>query len=258
MTTVREILTQLERHMPPELRESWDNIGLLVGRAGQQVERVICALDVTLPVVEEARESGAQLIVAHHPVIFTSVSRVTDETPTGRVVRRLIECDISAICMHTNLDSAQQGVNDQLAARLGLEEVENLGGGESGQLGRVGQLPQQLALGEFVAHVREKLAAHGVRYVDSGRPVRRVAVGGGACGKMMDLALEKGADTFVIGDCSYDIMCAARDKGLNLLDAGHFPTENVVVPALARLIAGQCPGVAAQPSRVHADCIQFG
>ncbi len=257
MTTVQDILTFLEQIAPPSLAESWDNIGLMTGDRSTEVFRVLCALDVTEGVVQEAVDCGAQLIVAHHPLIFTSVHAVTADNTTGRALMTAIRHGISVICMHTNADCAQGGVNDALAAALGLTEIVNMEAGENGMLGRVGDLPEAMSPRAFAAYVKERLHAGGVRFTDAGKPVRRVAVGGGACGKMMDSALSKGADAFVIGDCSYDIMQRAQALGLTLVDAGHFPTENPMVPVFAERIGTQFPEVAAVCSQTHRDCIEF-
>jgi dinuclear metal center YbgI/SA1388 family protein len=221
------------------------------------VQKVVCALDVTETVVQEAIRAGAQLIVAHHPLIFTSIRHITTDDATGRALRAAIGQDIAIICMHTNLDVAEGGVNDALAEALGLLHIENLGAGESGTLGRVGDLPAPMEPARFAAFVKEALRAGGVRFADGGREISRVAVGGGACGKMMDFAIAKGADAFVIGDCSYDLMQRAQSLDLTLVDAGHFPTENPVVPVLARRLHAAFPEVEATVSLVHKDCIQF-
>lgn len=257
MTVVQDILAFLEGFTPPELAESWDNVGLLCGDRTQQVTGVLCALDVTEEVVAEAAEKDAQLIVAHHPAIFTSVSRVTADDATGRILRAAIRNDIALICMHTNADCAQGGVNDALASALFLTGIESMEAGENGMLGRVGNLPREMQPREFALYVKECLRAGGVRFCDSGKPIRRVAVGGGACGKLMDYALAKGADAFVIGDCSYDLMQRAQTIGLTLVDAGHFPTENPVAALFAGQIGAAFPQISCTVSERHKDCIQF-
>lgn len=257
MVQVKDVLHCLEQAAPYALAEHWDNVGLLVGDPEAKVEGVLCALDITETVVEEAAERGCNLIVAHHPVIFTSVSRVTADTVTGRILISMIQKGISGICMHTNMDCASAGVNDLLAASLGLTDVINMEAGEGGNLGRVGNLPKPMTLQDFAKHVKLSLGAGGVRVADGGKMVQRVAVGGGACGKLMDYAVAKGADTFVIGDCSYDLMMKAHDIGLNLLDAGHFPTENPVAHGFRDLIAEQFPELDITVSRLHCDCISF-
>ncbi|WP_087066101.1 Nif3-like dinuclear metal center hexameric protein [Intestinibacillus massiliensis] len=257
MTTVQDILTCLEHFAPYDLAEGWDNCGLMAGDRGQPVTRVLCALDVTEAVIQEAAATGAQLVVAHHPLIFTSVHSVTDDTATGRTLLQAIRRGISIICMHTNADCAPGGVNDALAGALGLQDIENLGAGGNGQLGRVGLLPAVMEIPAFAQYVKDSLHAGGVRYVCGKSAVRRVAVGGGACGKMMDFAIAKGADAFVIGDCSYDLMQRAESLGLTLLDAGHFPTENPVVKAFANVIQTRFHEVECFSSLRHKDCIHF-
>ncbi len=257
MTTVQDILSLLETIAPLELAENWDNVGLLCGNRSQNVSGVICALDVTGEVLEEAARYGVNVVAAHHPVIFTAVDRVTTDNETGRVLQQAILKGISLICMHTNLDCAWGGVNDALASALKLENVINMEAGENNMLGRVGDLPHEFKPEEFAAYVKTRLNAGGVRFCDGGRTIKRVAVGGGACGKLMDSAIGKGADAFVIGDCSYDLMQRAQASGLTLVDAGHFPTENTVVPVLAEKIREAFPELNTRISERHADCIHF-
>lgn len=257
MTTVHDILKALEDFAPVSLAESWDNVGLMTGDGSQPVRRVLCALDVTEAVVAEAAERGAELIVAHHPLIFTSAKFVTEGDATGRTLRRAIRSDISVICMHTNADCAQGGVNDALAAALGLQSVEPMGAGDNGLLGRVGDLTAPMQPAAFAAFVKQALGAGGARYTDGGREISRVAVGGGACGKLMDFALDKGAQAFVIGDCSYDLMQRAQSLGLTLVDAGHFPTEDPIAAVFAERIGAAFPEVKTCVSAVHKDCIRF-
>ncbi len=257
MTNVQDVLTLMESIAPPEFKESWDNVGLLCGDRKQEASGVLCALDVTREVLGEAVQKDANVVVAHHPVIFTSVGCVTEDDETGRILREAVMHGISIICMHTNLDCAWGGVNDALASALGLARVDNMDAGENYMLGRVGVLPQEYSPEEFAAYVKICLNAGGVRFCDGGRPISRVAVGGGACGKLMDAAIAKGAEAFVIGDCSYDLMQRAKSLGLTLVDAGHFPTENPVVPVIAEKISKAFPGLDVYVSEKHSDCIHF-
>lgn len=257
MTTAEEIYQAIEAFAPVSLADSWDNVGFLVGDKTATVTRVICSLDATEDVIDEAIAEGAELIVAHHPLIFTSLSKVVEDDITGRAVRKAIRHDIAIICMHTNADCADGGVNDALAARLGLSEVQCLGASENGLLGRVGNLEQEMDVQEFAAFVRDRLNAGGVRFCVGRNPIRRVAVGGGACGKFMDFAIKERAQAFVIGDCSYDLMQRAEALGLTLVDAGHFPTETPIAEVFAEKITAQFPQVQAISSKNHRDCIHF-
>ena len=193
--TVQQVFEELRRLAPVELACSWDNVGLLVD-AGRPVTRIATALDITPAVVEEAAGRGCELIVAHHPVIFHPLKTLS----AGDVPARLLAAGISGICMHTNLDAAEGGVNDALARALGLEQVGPVS--EDG-IGRTGVISGAPSAEVFAAQVKKLLGANGVRFVDGGRPVRKVAVGGGACGDMGPLASACGCDTFVTSDVKY-------------------------------------------------------
>lgn len=238
MATVRAVYEYLNGLAPFHLQMSFDNAGFLVGYHEQLVTRILVSLDITEEVAFEAAELGAELIVSHHPVIFHPAKSITDATPTGRKLLALIENHISAICAHTNLDAVAGGVNDALAQRLGLTCVEQLHSdgidpaGVPYGIGRVGVIAAEQTVTDFSAFVKAALHSHGVRYVDGGKAVRRVAVGGGSCCDRMEDARLLGCDTFVTADAKYDDFLEAKALGLNLIDAGHFPTEQVVCPVL--------------------------
>lgn len=258
MASLRDIETAIFELAPRELAMEWDNVGLLVGHPDREVARVLAALDVTERVAEEAIENGANLIVSHHPVMncaWHPVQTVRDDDPQGRLLLGLIEAGVGVICMHTNLDAAEGGVNDALAARLGLTSVEKLEGGDG--ILREGTVAEQTCA-SFAASVKNALGAGSVRFTDSGRPVRQVAVGGGACGGYFRAAAQAGCDALVTADVKYDQFLDAKALGLMLLDAGHFPTENVVCPVLAEYLRKRFPGVEVLESRRHRevfDCL---
>lgn len=263
MAAVKEIYQLIDNFAPFETQMDFDNAGFLVGRGDSTVERVLVALDITKVVVEEAVRRGCQLIVSHHPVIFGGVKSVTDETVTGRVLLALAENGLSAICAHTNLDAAEGGVNDCLAQRLGLTDtvlLEQDGTDRRGRaygIGRIGQAHKAGMSGaEYAAYVKEKLGARSVRFEDAGIPVSRVAVGGGSCGSMLEQVRAAGCDTFVTADVKYDVFLSARAMGINLIDAGHYATENVVCPALVKLIAQAFPQVEVLLSADHREVYQ--
>lgn len=260
MAVVRDFVGFIDQIAPFDTQEGFDNAGFLVGRGDRPVERVLVALDVTEEVVSEAADWGAQLIVAHHPVIFQPARSVTDESPAGRVLLALTENRIAAICAHTNLDAAQAGVNDCLARALELTDIGQLrqagvdAQGRPYGVGRTGTAHRPgLSAAEYAAFVKEKLGSASVRFVDGGRPVEKVAVGGGACGSMMEDALARGCDTFVTADLKYNNFLDAHALRLNLMDAGHFPTENVVCQPLAARLAEAFPQVEARVSQVHRE-----
>ena len=254
MATVKAIYEFINSVAPFDIQEDFDNAGFLVGRKKQEVTRILVALDITREVAEEAARLGAELIVAHHPVIFNPVKSVTDETLTGRVLLALAEQKIAAICAHTNLDAAQGGVNDRLAAALELASPVPF---EGEHIGRMGQAHRRgLPVREYAAFVKDRLNAAGVRFVDGGRPVEQVAVGGGSCGSMLHEAVESGCDTFVTADVKYDVFLEAKALGLNLLDAGHYATEQVVCPALVDFLQKEFPAVQVRLSEVHREAYE--
>lgn len=262
VTTVGMVYEFLQEKAPFELQEGFDNAGFLVGREDAAVSKILVALDITEQVAQEAAEQGAQLIVAHHPVIFGGVKSVTDQTVTGRILLALAENRIAAICAHTNLDAVEGGVNDALALRLGLTDIgqlKQMGEDEQGRpygIGRIGRVPEQ-PLYDFAMAVKRLLGANGIRLVDGGKPVHMVAVGGGACAEFIDEALAQGCDTFVTSDVKYHQFLEARALGVNLVDAGHFPTEDVVCPVLRNWLSKQFPHVSVSISKRHAEVFSY-
>ena len=238
MKTVNEILDFLWTVAPEEGKEPWDNVGHLVGRGAAPVRKVLVALDITLPVIQEAIEREAQLIVSHHPLIWDTHKHVTDRVFQQDKVLTWAEKRMAAICMHTNLDEAADGVDDTLAETLGLRPLDHLA---EGTIGHISQLDAPMALADFLPMVKEKLRANGLRYCDGGRPVYRVATGCGSCGEYLEDAVKAGCDTFITGDVKYSVFIDAKGQGINLIDAGHYPTENPIVPKLAKKLQAQFP-----------------
>ena len=263
MATVADILTYIQSLAPTYMKMDWDNVGLLCGRKEKQVTKILVALDPFRNVIEEAIAEKADLIVTHHPLIFPDpLTAVNEDTEAGRCVLTLLENGIAAINAHTNLDQAPGGINDVLAQTLGLGEIEVIHpegvDAENRPYGllRCGTVPQQ-ALADFLAHVKAVLNCGGLRYVDSGRPVRKVAVGGGSCAGDMWEALEAGCDTFVTADVKYNQFRTAFENGLNLIDAGHFHTENPAMPVLAAQLQAAFPEIPVKFSEKHRDCMKF-
>ena len=262
MTTVGDILSYLETLAPRSMKMDWDNVGLLCGGKSRPVTKVLVALDPFEGVCEEAAQWGAELILTHHPLIFSPLKSVTDETSIGRAVQLLCANSISAINAHTNLDCAPGGVNDCLAETLGLSEIQVIAPSGVDELGRPWGLLRQgtveaQPLSDFLPKVKSALNCEGLRYVNGGKPVHRVAVGGGACASELLDAVNAGCDTFVTADVKYNQFWDAKDLGLNLIDAGHFPTENPVTALLAEKIAAQFPEVTVKISETHRDCMKF-
>lgn len=347
--TIQQILDALEELAPCQTCEPWDNVGLLVGDPSASASRVLVALDMTDEVIEEAVEKEAQLIVSHHPLWMKPLASLRADTMAGRRVQTLIRAGIGAVCMHTNLDVAPGGVNDMLAAALGLQDVRPLqraldGGwrkirvfvpaeyaervasamfeagaghiaaydqcsfqyegqsafrplpgakpfvGAIGQrtvgtevcvetvtpaalmeqvrgamlsahpyevpaydifddygipsalaLGRIGHLSEGMSLTDFVSYVSRSLNCKGVRSCGQRSLIRTVAVAGGSCAELAELAFHKGADVLVTADIKYHQFLDAGQQGWCLVDAGHFATEQVVCSRLKEYLSKRFP-----------------
>ena len=251
MTTAHDIERSLYDWAPRELAMPWDNVGLLVGDPAQEVRRVLVALDITQGVAEEAVSLGAQMIVSHHPVMncaWHEVQTLRADDAQGRLLRYLVRHGLAACCMHTNLDAAEGGVNDVLAQKLGLEGLTPL---TEEKIGRIGTLKCEMPLVEFTRFVIESLRCNGLRYTDCGKPVHRVAVGGGACGDYIPQAIAAGCDTFVTSDLRYHDFLDTTE--LHLIDAGHFPTEDVICEPLVTYLQRAFPTAIVMKTAAH-DC----
>lgn len=250
---VQQVLEILEQIAPPELACSWDNVGLLVD-AGRPVTSIMTALDITADVVRDAAESGCELIVSHHPVIFDPLRRVTAED----VPAMLLQNGISAICMHTNLDAAAGGVNEVLADIFGMQDPEPFAGG----CGRVGSI-EPITVPQLARKAQQELAARcnapdagpavQVKFADTGKPVQRLAVISGAGGSLFEEALAMGADCLLTGEANHHHACDAKRLGLSLIAAGHYATEFPVTAAVAEKLRAALPGVEVLVSTVNKD-----
>jgi len=249
LATVREIYTFLDSIAPFSIQMDFDNAGFLVGDANVQISRVLCALDITEAVIEEAVAKQANLIVTHHPVIMNPLKTVTGDSRTGALVMKLIQSGIAVISAHTNLDAVEGGVNDVLAQLLGVEnaviflnESPDPAGRLSG-IGRIGRrsgaVPANFSV--FSAFVKEQLKVDALRCYDAGKPVERIAVLGGSGGDYVEAAFQRGCDTYVTSDVKHHHYLDALGFGINLIDAGHFKTEDVIIPALVRQLAAAFP-----------------
>lgn len=226
--TVRQILALLELLAPIEDAEEWDNVGLLCGNPDASVERVLCALDLTPGVLEEALREGAQMIVTHHPILFRPRKNLCEQDPEGKLLCDLVRSGIAMAAMHTNYDNAHPGVNDALAECLGLKDVRPLENGMC--LGHCGAI----SLADFARQVEKTLGGPVRVYGDAHREVRCVAVLGGAGEDFASVALEGGADVYVTGEIAYHKALTAVDMGLCVLEAGHAATEKPAISQLAR------------------------
>lgn len=263
MTNI-EIYHILDQFAPFDTQMSFDNSGFLVGEEDGEVTKMLLSLDVTLPVVEEAISQGCELILSHHPIIFNPLKKVTNQAVTGKILLKLIQNNIAVISAHTNLDQSQDGVNHHFAKQLQLQNPTLLAQEGIDSQGRPYGLgfyglahAEGLSATQYADFVQQKLGAKGVRFTDVGVPVRKVAVGGGSCGSMLPLVAQTNCDTFVTGDIKYDLFLEAKELGINLLDAGHFATENLVLPPLAEKLQKTAPKLTILLSQTHKEVYSY-
>ena len=241
MTTVQQIYEEMQRIAPLALAESWDNPGLLVD-CGGEVSRGLVTLDITPEVVEEAARKGCGLIVSHHPVIFSPLKKLSGQD----VAFQLVKSGISAICMHTNLDAAEGGVNEVLAGIFGMREMEAFAEG----CGRVGSI-EPVTVPELAKKAQKELASRcnqpfngpavQVKFADTGKTVRRLAVISGAGGSLFEDAVARGADCLLTGEANHHHAIDAKRLGLSLIAAGHYATEFPVTAAVAEKLRTAFP-----------------
>lgn len=254
MTTVNDIFENLNELAPVSLKMDFDNVGLLVGNGKNTVKKCLIALDITNEVIDEAISVGAELIVSHHPIIFEAQKTVLEDDIVGGKLVKLIRNGISAVCMHTNLDIAQGGVNDALMAVLGCKAEEAL---DYDGCGRTGEYATPIEFEVFLNMCKESLNTKGLRYYYAGSPVKKIAVMGGSGGGCVALAKEKGCDTYVTADVKYNQFLDAKELGINLIDADHFCTENVIVPVLYERLSCAFSDVEFKISKVHHQTVCF-
>lgn len=254
MTLINDVYSYLCELAPLENQMSFDNAGFQLGHGSNEVHRALLALDVTDAVVREAGELGAELIISHHPLIFTPVKNITDCDAEHRRLLELAEKNIAVISMHTNLDIAEGGVNDVLIGALGAEPECVL---DADGCGRVGTLPEEKDMESFLNECKAALRVKGLRYYSAGRTVHRLAVMGGSGGDCVDDAYAKDCDTYVTADIKYHQFLHAAELGINLIDADHFCTEDPVMYSLRDKLSAQFPETEFTVSAVHHQIIDF-
>lgn len=231
--TVKELYGILDKKIPPSLSCEWDNDGLMCCPDGARVvKRILITLDVTDGAVDRAISGDFDMIISHHPFFFKGLKSVRDDLPLSAAAIKLICEGVSVASFHTRLDAVEGGVNDTLAALLGLENTLPFGN-EGEEIGRIGDL-DGITLTELCDRVKAVTGAPFVLCADGGRSPLRVAVLGGEGGDDTEAARRAGADTFISGRLGYHNMTDAAGRGMSLIEAGHFYTEFPVCRTLER------------------------
>ena len=257
-----ELTMFLERIAPLHLQEAYDNAGLITGNPDQEITGVICALDATEAIVDEAIERKCNVIVAHHPIVFSGLKRFTGSDYVQRTIIKAIKADVAIYAIHTNLDNVMgNGVNQRIAQRLGLENCAILApkSPETPEIGSglIGDLPETFSLSDFLAHVKRTMGLTSFKYTHGvDRPLAKIALCGGAGRFLLDHAIAAGADAFITSDIKYHEFFDAENH-LVLLDIGHYESERYTIELLQELISEKFSTFAAHSTGVNTNPVLY-
>ncbi len=241
---IKEVVTTLESFAPLPLQESYDNAGLQVGLTATEVSGVLLCLDVTEKVIDEAVVKGCNLIVAHHPLLFRGLKQIGDATQPERCVTKALKKDIAIYAMHTNLDNAEGGVNYEIAYRLGMEDVRFLlPNAQGGGSGVIGALPVEMNARTFLQSVKKEFGVECLMHNELlRRPIRTVALCGGAGDFLLQEAVNQQADAFLTGEMHYHTYMG-MEQTIQIAVAGHYQTEQYTKDLIAKTLREQCEGL---------------
>lgn len=236
-----EVIGLIEKRMPLSWSEEWDNSGLIAGDPCSEIRKVGLALDVSEDTVSKAIASGCELLLSHHPIIFRPIKNIIADTPASKSLMLAIKNNISLYAAHTNWDSSPEGVNFSLAELLGLDDIGPLAqaSAEDGSwgMGATGDFLMPLSLGNVMKLIKERWSLSScIGYGSTSEMIKRIAIGGGACGEMWPDALVKDASVFVTADMSYHNRQDALNCGLKLIDVDHGEMERASLPRLKSII----------------------
>ena len=234
---VKSIIERIEAFAPLCLSSEWDNPGFLCGDKTKDSKRVLLALDVNLNTIGEAIENKCDMIISHHPMFFKGLKSIDFSTPEGKAVELLIKNDICVFSAHTNMDAAENGINQKLAELFKLSDIKILEPiDEKTGIGRLGTLPQEMTAEDFSKLVKEKLDTPFVR-VSGEKNIKKLAICSGSGAEYFCLAKENGCDALLTADVKYHNAIEAKENGICLIDAGHFPTEKIVCDIFKEILA---------------------
>ncbi|QDU00100.1 Nif3-like dinuclear metal center hexameric protein [Gimesia aquarii] len=267
MSSIDEIKDFLVSLAPPDLAENWDNVGLLTGDPAQNVDQVLTCLTLTPDVAEEAISEGVDLIITHHPILFRPVQQITSMSVEGKLLLDLIQAKISVYSPHTSYDSAERGINWQLAKLLGLEEIgilrpvnspaEQAEKEESGA-GRFGSLPAELTLAQLNQLIKQALRISSLQFVgDPDLRVKRMGIACGAAAEFLNDAHRHDCQVLLTGEARFHACLEARSLGMGLILPGHYATERPAMEKMAELLQIQFPKLKVWASQNETDPLQW-
>ena len=258
MNLVSEIYTYIDSFAPFSTQEKWDNSGLLNGSMNKKVSKVLVTLDITNEVADEAAEIGAELIIAHHPVIFKPLYSLSENEPSCK----LLKSGISAICVHTPYDVAEGGMSDILMNLVGFEKSEGIleitgQRNKSYGFGTIGVASQEYQADELAKKLKNVLGCTVVRYTDGGKPIKKAAFCTGSGGNLIEAALNQGADAYITSEVKHDQWLLAKQRGISVFDCSHFHTENIGMIRLCKMLAADFSNIEFVMSEVNKDPVKY-
>ena len=258
MNLVSEIYTYIDSFAPFSTQEKWDNSGLLTGSMNKKVSKVLVTLDITNEVADEAAEIGAELIIAHHPVIFKPLYSLSENEPSCK----LLKSGISAICVHTPYDVAEGGMSDILMELTGFEKTEGIleitgQNYKTYGFGTIGIASQEYQVDELAKKLKNVLGCTVVRYTDGGKPIKKAAFCTGSGGNLILAAVNQGADAYITSEVKHDQWLLAKQRGISVFDCGHFHTENIGMIRLCKMLAADFSNIEFVMSEVNKDPVKY-
>lgn len=227
---LEDLIVSLEKKYNINLMEKWDNSGLIIGKKENNISKILICLDITNDIIKQAVDNKVDLIISHHPLIFSEIKKINSNSILGNKILNLIENNIAVYSIHTNADSAVDGLNDFILKKIGLHgKVEILFKSESGDsivggLGRIVELEKETEILEVINRIKEKLGLEKFRMVGTNKKIKKIAVVTGAGGSLIS-ALDKSIDLYITGDLKHHESLDAFEEGLTLIDLGHFESE---------------------------------
>ncbi len=259
MTTIADVVNYLNGTLHPELQEDYDNAGFLVGDSTEEYRGALVALDLTTEVLEEAKSLGVNLIVTHHPLIFSGVKRITDTNALSSLLLQLIRSHMAVYAAHTNLDNLPDGVNGILCEKLGLEHcriLKPLDGHPTVGAGMVGELTAPMSTRDFLEQVKQTIGLPMVRYAGERDIVQWVAVCGGAGAFLIEEAQAAGADIYLTADLKYHDFQRCTDR-MVLADIGHYESEQFAKEIIYDAILKKFSNFAVRISERQASLVRY-
>ncbi|MCH5303992.1 MAG: Nif3-like dinuclear metal center hexameric protein [Ruminococcus sp.] len=250
MKKIKDILNFTETFAPLNSAMDFDNVGLLIGSEDAEVTKAVVALDITDEVIDEALKNSAQLIISHHPVIFEPLKNIARDS----VVYRLIENNLNALCLHTNLDLSESfGVNTCLAEAVGVKNIKLV----EGECLFVGELENETSNFEFAGSVKKALNCNGIRFTLKDKKIKKIAICSGSGGDYAPLAKSLGADALLTGEIKHHEILDAVKHDIAVVDAGHFKSENIVIKPLTKKLNEEFSDVEFIESVSCTDTIEY-